>query len=177
MAIYSFFAEILDYPEHSIAKSLDDCAAALAVQAPDAHLEIMEFCTAVSEMNLGQLQEVYANAFDLRPDCTPNLGYHLFGDDGRRGLFLVELKERMEAHKIQFGVELPDHIALILRYLELAEEDRLPLIEDCLLPTVSRMVEVLDHTGNPYEHVLRALLSLLRRQHDAFAVSALEVEV
>ena len=176
MAIYSLFAEILDYPERSIAKSLDDCAAELAVQAPDAHLEMVEFCTAVSEMNLSQLQEVYTNAFDLRPECTPNLGYHIFGDDGRRGLFLARLKERMEACHIQLGVELPDHIALILRYLDLAEDDRPPVIEDCLLPAVSRMVEVLDHSGNPYEHVLRALLSLLRRQHDAFAVSSLEVE-
>lgn len=176
MAIYSFFADILDYPEHSIANSIDDCAAELAVQAPDAQVQIMEFSTAVAPKNLGQLQESYTNAFDLRPDCTLNLGYHIFGDDARRGLFLVELKERMEARGIQPGVELPDHIALILRYLDLAEEERPSVIEDCLLPAVSRMVEVLDHSGNPYEHVLRALLSLLRRQHDAFAVSALEVE-
>ena len=161
MAIYSFFVDILDYPEHLIAKSIDDCAAELAVQAPDAQVQIMEFSTAVAPKNLGQLQESYTNAFDLRPDCTLNLGYHIFGDDARRGLFLVEF---------------PDHIALILRYLDLAEEDRPPVIEDCLLPAVSRMVEVLDHSGNPYEHVLRALLSLLRRQHEALAVSALEVE-
>ncbi len=82
----------------------------------------------------------------------------------------------MEARGIPLGFELPDHIALILRYLDIAEEERPPVIEDCLLPAVSRMVEVLDHSGNPYEHVLRALLSLLRQQHDAFAVSAAEVE-
>lgn len=177
MTIYAFFADILDYPEHSIANSSGDCAAELAVQAPDAYSEIMDFCTAIAQKNLSQLQEFYTNAFDLRPDCTPNLGYHLFGDDGRRGLFLVELKERMKTRGIQLGVELPDHIALILRYLDLAEEERPSVIEDCLLPAVSRMVEVLDHSGNPYEHVLRALLSLLRRQHDAFVASAVEVGV
>lgn len=177
MTVYAFFADILDYPEHSIANSPGDCAAELAVQAPDGYSEIMDFCTAIAQKNLGQLQEFYTNAFDLRPDCTPNLGYHLFGDDGRRGLFLVELKERMKTRGIQLGVELPDHIALILRYLDLAEEERPSVIEDCLLPAVSRMVEVLDHSGNPYEHVLRALLSLLRRQHDAFVASAVEVGV
>ena len=176
MTVYSFFADILDYPEHSIAKSIGDCATELAVQAPDAHVQIMDFYTAVAQKNLGQLQEVYTNAFDLRPDCTPNLGYHLFGDDGRRGLFLVELKGRLEARGIPLGFELPDHIALILRYLDIAEEECPSVIEDCLLPAVSRMVEVLDHSGNPYEHVLRALLSLLRQQHDAFVVSAAEVE-
>ena len=74
--------------------------------------------------SLGQLQEAYTNAFDLRPDCTPNLGYHLFGDDGRRGLFLAELKGRMEARGIPLGFELPDHISLLLRYLDAAEEER-----------------------------------------------------
>lgn len=176
MTIYSLFADILDYPEHSIAKSIDDCVAELVVQAPDACVHLMDFRTAVAQKNLGQLQEVYTNAFDLRPDCTPNLGYHLFGDDGRRGLFLAELKGRMEARGIPLGVELPDHIALVLQYLDLAEEERPPVIEDCLLPAVSRMVEVLDGNGNPYEHVLRALLGLLHEQHDVFVVSAGAVE-
>jgi nitrate reductase delta subunit len=177
MTVYSLFADILDYPKRSIAKPVGDCVAELAVETPDAHERLMDFQTAVIQKSVGQLQELYTNAFDLRPDCTPNLGYHLFGDDGRRGLFLAELKGRMEARGIPLGVELPDHIALILRYLDLAEEERPPVIEDCLLPAVSRMVEVLEHSGNPYEHALRALLTLLRHQHDAFVISAEAVEI
>ena len=46
------------------------------------------------------------------------------------------------------------------------------MIEDCLLPAVTRMVEVLKDSGNPYEHALRALLRLLRHQHEALAASA-----
>ncbi len=175
MTIYSFFADILDYPEHSIVASVDDCIAEL-VQNPEARVHLMGFRNAIAQMSLGQLQEVYTNAFDLRPECTPNLGYHLFGDDGRRGLFLAELKGRMEARGIPLGVELPDHIALILQYLDLVEEERPPVIEDCLLPAVSRMVEVLNGKENPYEHVLRALLGLLHQQHDLFLASAGAVE-
>ena len=127
----------------------------LRAAIPDAHVHLKDFQNAIAEKSLGQLQEAYTNAFDLRPDCTPNLGYHLFGDDGRRGLFLAELKGRMESRGIPPGVELPDHIALFLRYVDLAdEEERLPVIEDCLLPAVARMVEVLSWSGNPYEHVL-----------------------
>jgi nitrate reductase molybdenum cofactor assembly chaperone NarJ/NarW len=176
MTVYSFFAEILDYPERSTAKSVGDCIAQLAGDAPEACMLLEDFQAAIAEKDLGQLQELYTNAFDLRPDCTPNLGYHMFGDDGRRGVFLAELKGRMEARGIPLGVELADHISLILRYMEIAEEERAPLVEDCLLPSTSRMVEVLGSSDNPYQYALCALLSLLQRQHDAFVLSTEAVD-
>lgn len=176
MPIYALLADILDYPERSIAKSLGDCIGELTPAIPDALAQLMDFQNAIADKSLGQLQEAYTNAFDLRPDCTPNLGYHLFGDDGRRGLFLAELKGRMESCGMRPGVELPDHIALLLRYLDVAEEERLPVIEDCLLPAVARMVEVLKPSGNPYEHALSALLSLIRHQHEGFMRSGETVE-
>jgi nitrate reductase molybdenum cofactor assembly chaperone NarJ/NarW len=177
MPIYGLFADILDYPERSIAKSLGDCSDELTPAILEALAHLKDFQNAIADKSLGQLQEVYTNVFDLRPDCTPNLGYHLFGDDGRRGLFLAELKSRMESRGIRLGVELPDHIALLLRYVDIAdEEERLPVIEDCLLPAVARMVEVLKPSGNPYEHALSALLSLIRHQHEGFTMSGETVE-
>jgi len=177
MPIYGLFADILDYPERSIAKSLGDCIGELTPAIPDAPAQLKSFQNSIADKSLGQLQEAYTNAFDLRPDCTPNLGYHLFGDDGRRGLFLAELKGRMESRGIRPGVELPDHIAVLLRYVDIADkEERIPVIEDCLLPAVARMVEVLKPSGNPYEHALSALLSLIRHQHEGFTMSAETVE-
>ncbi|MGP0073527.1 MAG: nitrate reductase molybdenum cofactor assembly chaperone [Bryobacteraceae bacterium] len=177
MALYSLFAEILGYPECPIGKAVSDCMAELVPEFSAAHVHIADFQNAVAGRSLGQLQETYTNAFDLRPDCTPNLGYHLFGDDGRRGLFLAELKRRMEARGIPLGFELPDHISLLLRYMHAAEQERSPLIEDCMLPAVSRMVEILDSTENPYKHVLRALLSLLQYQQEASSAQTEAMEV
>lgn len=168
MTVYSLFADILDYPERSIATTIDDCLAELALEAPDAYAQLMDFQAAIAPKDVRQLQELYTNAFDLRPECTPNLGYHLFGDDGRRGAFLAELKGRMDARGLPLGVELADHIALILRFLDVAEDERPVLTEDCLLPAVSKMIEVLQGSENPYDHVLRALLGLLQQRHDAF---------
>jgi nitrate reductase delta subunit len=171
MAVYSLFAEILDYPERLITKLAADCIAELSAEFPEASSELRIFQSETVDKTLGQLQETYANAFDLRPDCTPNLGYHLFGDDGRRGLFLAELKGRMEARGISQGSELPDHLSLLLRYMDAAEEDRAPLVMDCLLPAVTRMLQVLEGCGNPYEHALRALLTLLREQTETLKLS------
>ena len=172
MPVYSSFAGILEYPDASLARSVGDCAAALAQEAPESHAHLIEFQNEIADKSPGQLQEMYTNAFDLRPDCTPNLGYHLFGDDSRRGLFLAELKARMQALNIHPGAELPDHISLVLRYVDMAEEEeRLCVIEDCVLPAVSRMVTVIEHSENPYGRVLRALLCLIRRQHEEFMLS------
>ena len=176
MTVYSLFADILDYPEHSITRMIDDCLAQLALEAPDAHAQLMDFQTEIAQKDVRQLQELYTNAFDLRPECTPNLGYHLFGDDGRRGAFLAELKGRMDARGVPLGVELADHIALILRFLDVAEDEQPVLIEDCLLPAVSKMIEVLKDGENPYEHALRALFGLLQHRHDTFVACAAAVE-
>lgn len=176
MTVYSMFATILDYPQRSISNLVGDCIAELAMESPEASAHLIDFQAAIARKNVSQLQEIYAGAFDLRPDCTPNLGYHIFGDDARRGVFLAQLKERMERHGIALGVELPDHISFILQYLGLADEDRLVVIEDCLLPAVAKMIEVIQGGGNPYEHALRALLSLLNRQHEMFVTSVEAIE-
>lgn len=174
MGIYSLFARIFDYPVRPIAEQINDCAAELALESAEASVSMAEFQSAVAVKSVGQIQELYTNAFDLRPECTPNLSYHLFGDDGRRGLFLAEMKGRLEACGIDLGSELPDHLTLLLRYLDLAETEGPALIEDCMLPALCRMVEVLGTTGNPYQHALIALRGVLQQQHDTFKLEVAE---
>ena len=163
MAIYSAFADILDYPARPVERLL----AEIALECPEARASIEAFQGATQEKSTGELQEIYIKAFDLRPDCTPNLGYHLFGDDGRRGLFLAELKGRMEAAGIALGSELPDHLSLVLRFVDRVAEERAALIEDCMLPALARVADILDATENPYKHAVRALLSVLEREQPA----------
>lgn len=177
MSLFQVFAQMLEYPAVSTLEALSGCAVSLAEECPDAAAALREFMAAASGKNLGAMQELYISAFDLRPDCTPNLGYHLFGDDSRRGVFLAELKERMERAGVAVGVELPDYLPLILSYLDVAEEERPVLIEDCLLPALARMAEILNGTGNPYQNVVRALLLWLRLQHELYAARADAVEV
>lgn len=175
MTMYSSFAAICDYPEETFLNSLDICVAEFG-QDSEGQGDLNEFRQAMAPMSLGERRETYTNAFDLRPECTPNLGYHLFGDDARRGLFLAELKGRMEACGVSTGTELPDHISLILQYLDRVEEERGALLEECLLPAVTRMSEVLVGTDNPYELFLRGLLFFLRRQHELYPVTAEEMK-
>ncbi len=167
MAVYALFADILDYPGPATTAQVLHCISELAAD----HSEASEFMTKSqaewAPMTLGELQELYTSTFELRPDCTPNLGYHLFGNDARRNMFMAQLKKRMETHNVAMGSELPDHLSLILRLLERqdSEEERNALIEDCLVPAISRMLEVLNQDGKPnaYSNPLRALLIVLQK--------------
>jgi nitrate reductase molybdenum cofactor assembly chaperone NarJ/NarW len=166
--LYTLFAEILDYPGPGISLQLKDVFSGLAAEHPEVAELIAKFQAEQARMSLDQLQELYTTTFDMRPDCTPNLGYHLFGDDVRRNVFMAQLKGRMESHHVAMGSELPDHISLILRLLdkEESEDEKQALVEDCLIPAISRILEVLDQSGTPvcYGNALRALLLLLRKQ-------------
>lgn len=163
MAIYSAFAGVLDYP----GRNPEDWLTEIVLACPETRAPIEAFQNATGGKSVHELQEIYVNAFDLRPDCTLNLGYHLFGDDGRRGLFLAELKERMEAAGIDLRSELPDHLSLVLQYIGHVEEERQPLIEDCMLPAITHIAEILDATENPYRHATRALLRFLELERVA----------
>lgn len=176
MSIYLDFAQILDYPSDSMKGSFSECLAALAPESPEAGELLLKFRDLTTGWKLESFEELYTNAFDLRPDCTPNLGYHLFGDDSKRGIFLAQLKERLEEAGIDVGVELPDHLCLILRYADAAEEERLVLVQDCLLPALSRMTEVLGSGDNPYQFVLRSLERWLRLKYETVTPLADVVE-
>lgn len=167
MSLYALFADILDYPALEIAAQVRMCASELAAKYPEASELITQFQAEQTRMTLGQLQELYTSTFDMRPDCTPNLGHHLFGDDVRRNIFMAQLKERMGSYGVAMGSELPDNLSFVLRLLEKQGpgDDGQALVEDCLIPAILRMVEVLGHDGraNAYGNALRALLTILQK--------------
>jgi nitrate reductase molybdenum cofactor assembly chaperone NarJ/NarW len=162
--VYSLFADVLDYPCADVFAQAGLLAERVD-QGTEAADLLRRFEANLRGKTLGELQEVYTASFDMRPDCTPNLGCHLFGEDVRRNLFMAQLKERMVAHKVESGVELPDHFSLVLRLLDsLTDEDeRLTLVEDCLLPGVNRILSALSQ-GCLYADVLQALIISLKNE-------------
>ncbi|MGH9449637.1 MAG: nitrate reductase molybdenum cofactor assembly chaperone, partial [Terriglobia bacterium] len=108
------FAKVLDYPTAETSSQVQDLASEIPAECPEAAELIERFCSTCDAMTAGALQELYTSTFDMRPDCTTNLGYHLFGDDVRRNIFMAQLKERMETRRVQLGNELPDHLSLVL---------------------------------------------------------------
>ncbi|MGH9328058.1 MAG: nitrate reductase molybdenum cofactor assembly chaperone [Terriglobia bacterium] len=171
MPVYSLMAGILDYPAAEIITAVETCASQMVTDCPEAAALLRNFQSSIAGMSLSKLQEVYTSTFDLRPDSTPSLGYHLFGDDVRRSLFMAKLKERIEAGGIALGCELPDHLPLVLRLVDRqgpGEESSI-LMTECLVPALSRIVQAMGANGNEmasanvYRYAIEALLVYVRK--------------
>jgi len=164
--IYALFASVLDYPAAGVFSEARELSRQIAANDSEAADLAREFETALSGMRLEQLQEVYTSSFDMHPDCVPNLGCHIFGEDVRRNIFMAQLKERMDRAQVPKGVELPDHLSLVLRLLDLLEnkDEASALIEDCLIPGVAHILSALRQINgsSPYVSALQALLATLK---------------
>lgn len=117
-ACYAGLARLLDYPmdgeevrfAHDAVGSFLRDAGNGSPTAPFA-----EFAAASS---LAELQEEYVATFDFNPATAPYLGHHLFGDNRKKGAYLIGLKEEFGRHGfIPTGHELPDHLAVLLAFL------------------------------------------------------------
>lgn len=173
MSVYALFADILNYPAPGLSERVNDCASKLATDLPHAGELLRRFQRAHAELGTARLQEIYASTFDMQPECTPNLSYHLFGEDQRRGLFLAKLTELFQPAGVDTGNELPDHLCCLLLYLATGPgaAATADLITDCLLPAVSKIARGVDEASNPYRTVLDALLLVLGMERGDAAMS------
>ncbi len=163
---YALFAQILDYPGPRLAEIVKEGLTESRCAHPEAARLLGEFQAGCERLGPARIEELYANTFDLQADCSLFAGYHLFGEDWRRSLFLVELKERYQNCGFSCGQEMPDHVVVLLRFLSVQTDpkEETILLEDCLLPVVSKVAACLDPAHNPYRAALDALLLRLGAQ-------------
>ncbi|MCI0486349.1 MAG: nitrate reductase [Blastocatellia bacterium] len=152
--LYEEIADLLEYPEEGWGERLADCKRALAERSAD---EFVRFCNAVEGTPLASLQERYTQTFDLNPVCALEIGYHLFGENYKRGLFLANLHETESPFELGQQHQLPDYLPVLLRLLvRLADDElRIALIGECLVPALDKMIEALSQAENPYRHLLK----------------------
>jgi nitrate reductase delta subunit len=173
--LFEQLAAALEYPGEGTRAQVEACAAALGGPLPEVAAALSELRQALAERPLARLQELYTQTFDLAPACPLHVGYYLFGEDYRRGLFMAQLRERQEAVGLESEGELPDHLPLVLRWLARAgthgvgdgSEEAQEMVTECLLPALGRMDEALAAGSNPYRGVLAAVAQVLRRDLEA----------
>ena len=110
-----------------------DCdMASKVLQDRDIESPLVPFARFVESSALEKLQEEYVATFDFNPAVALYLGHHLFGDNQKKGAYLIRLKQEFGRHGFTpSGNELPDHLPLVLGFLaHLARnvEDRSPAV-------------------------------------------------
>jgi nitrate reductase delta subunit len=161
--IYASFADLLAYPAPSIFTQAEACRARLQESVPEAAIAFESFLRGLRRCELEKLKELYTVTFDMQPVCYPYVGYHLFGESYKRGAFMARLNEAYRARGYSAGLELPDHLAVILRFLGLdsdnyAGEFSQTLLREGVQPALEKMLKTFgEESENPYFGLLAAL--------------------
>lgn len=145
----------LGYPGPGSLEALESAVDRLP--AGSARSGIEAFLAEVSQLDLGQWEELHTETLDLSPRFVPYVGHVVWGESYRRGAFMADLQRA----QIEVGVdqrgELPDHLVPVLGYLAAVEEP-LEELADVLPQALAAMRRELKRSDadNPYRHVLEA---------------------
>jgi nitrate reductase molybdenum cofactor assembly chaperone NarJ/NarW len=133
-------------------------AVELARVDAEAARELESFTEEICRLPLADREILYTSTFDLAPSCSPYLGVHLFEEDNlARGRLMIGLRSSFVAGGIDPGIELPDHIALVLGFATRYSHEEWPeLVRLILLPALEGMERALADTKNPYRHLVSA---------------------
>lgn len=165
--LYASFADLLSYPASSIFDQADDCLAQLQDLCPEAVSAFEHFLRGLRQCELEKLMELYTTTFDMQPVCYPYIGYQLFGESYKRGALMAQLNETYRAFGFSAERELPDHIAVTLRFLGLDAANRegefcQSLLRSGLIPALEKMIQPFGaESENPYFWLLIALQHFL----------------
>lgn len=146
------------YPTNGYRSALADCERHLKDVDSEAACALGAFRGAIADLEEWELQELYTRTFDLNPVCTLEVGWHLYGEQYRRGRFLVKTRDLLSKVGIEERGELPDHLMSLLPALaRLDPGEAAVLAGSCLAPAVQKMLAGLEGKDNPYEQVLKAV--------------------
>ena len=148
-----------------VADAAERCAVLFALDHPEHKPEMVRFSEAIGAMTPDEREEIFARTFDFDPKRSLEMGWHLFGENYKRGKLLVRLRETLREHDLTESGKLPDHITLLLRLLDhLDQEDGEALIAEILEPALRLMKSTFENDDNPYGSAIRAVYGLLRDQ-------------
>jgi nitrate reductase delta subunit len=161
--LYERLADLLEYPGDGWGAQLDLCGRQVEAEWPALAPALTEFCRLIEGAKLVELQERYTQSFDLNPVCALEIGYHLFGENYKRGLFLANLHQTESAYELGQQNQLPDYLPVLLRLLVKLDDAELKraLVAECLLPAIEKMLGALRQTDNPYGHLIEAVFRAL----------------
>jgi nitrate reductase delta subunit len=170
--LFTLLAGILEYPNRDLAGLARECEG-LAKTAGLPAEPFDRFARFLEHTPVERQEELYTAAFDMSASCCPFVGYHLFGDGYQRSAFMLELRKRYDEWSFSAGRELPDHLAVMLRFLAVcgSAEEREVIIREAILPALERMLDPEKHPDaaadspgvSPYRQVLGALGAALAR--------------
>ncbi|MDZ7740674.1 MAG: hypothetical protein U5Q03_02720 [Bacteroidota bacterium] len=159
---YKLIGKLFKYPTCNLQDTLVNFRG-IMIYYPEGRKYIDAFKDHVTQNHPDQLKEYYIKTFDVQALCYLDVGYVLFGEDYKRGEFLVSLKEEYRKAGLCWGDELPDHLPNLLLLLSECEDDA--FVEEfsytLLIPAIREMIRNFHSKTNVYKGLLELLLLIL----------------
>jgi nitrate reductase molybdenum cofactor assembly chaperone len=166
VAFADALAALFAYPGDEYPERLERCRSA-AVSADSAG-RLAEFGAGVQGLELAELQELYIQVFDMNPDSTLDIGWHLFGEEYARGEFLVKMRQEMKRYGVRESTELPDHITHVLPVVARMEPgDRARYEESFLRPALEKLGKCEVLSGSPFRPLIQTIATAFVPQGSA----------
>lgn len=166
-ASYDALARLLDYPAGKTQLQADYAVVSGFLGRMRLESSIASFADFAAASPESTLEEEYVATFDFNPATAPYLGHHLFGDNQKKGGYMIMLKQEFErCGYTPQATELPDHLPVLLGFLaHLSRQDNRELRESfiakCVLPGVERFHAAFDSRQNSHWKVLVEAAMLL----------------
>ena len=153
---------LLCYPDEHTIEAAELLYIILQGELPEAAKSISEFGHYLDSHELWQVEEAFTATFDVNSECALEIGWHLFGEEYARGMFLVRMREEMRRYGLEESVELPDHITHVLAVIAAMPEDEAKhFVTSCVLPAIKKMHVTMEGKESPYRHVITCLALIL----------------
>lgn len=162
----SIIANIFSYPETNLINTVSTVKELVKDKYKDCYKYISNFEEFVHSNSLDEQREYYIRTFDVQALCYLDLGYVLFGEDYKRGEFLVNLRNEHINAENDCGKELADHLPNMLKLLPkiknkaFAEE----LAFSIMIPALKEILKNFKDEINVYKDMLEMLLFIMESE-------------
>lgn len=156
--VLNALSNLLSYPDEHTVQTAELLYVLLMEELPDAASEASIFGAFVDQHELCEVEESFTRTFDVNPTCALEVGWHLFGEEYARGMFLVRMREELRKYGLPESTELTDHLCHVLAVVAaMPDAEASRFVKACVQPAVGKMDRALQGKQLPYRHVVRCL--------------------
>ena len=144
---YAMLAQLFKYPtDMSYVTKVNECYAMIQEKYPELAVEFSSFVGYINSSDFFKIEETFNLTFHIQAICYLDLGYVLFGEDYKRGEFLVHMKVEHEKINHDYGCELADNLPVVLELVSLIKDDAFldELGVRILIPSLEKMTKEFD---------------------------------
>jgi len=201
LAHYKLLAEVFKYPTAQTAAKIAEIQVLLDDKYPEAGKELTRFSDFIANSTNDEIEEIFGKTFHIQAICFLDLGYVIFGEDYKRGEFLVNMKKEQKDNNVDCGIELADNLPNVLNLLTVHKNEAFinELVVMILIPALEKMLSEFDERktqirekilnkkqkviimrdikdGNIYKNALSSVLMVFKRDFEDISFEK-EVEI